>query len=252
MKSPAIAFTAHNIALEDGTFTRPNSPVTADEPITRAVMRSLSLFFPASERKGKTIVDLGCLEGGYTVEFARAGFEATGLEAREQNIERCEYVASQLRLPNLHFVRDDARNLGEYGPFDAVFCCGLLYHLDRPASYLKLLGQQTNRLLILQTHYALPHSTPAHFSLSELTEHDGYLGRWYQEFPEGTDQSDIEASSWSAYGNARSFWIERRHLIQAIRDAGFQTVYEQPDFVGNNVTDNYIEEQHRSLFIAVR
>ncbi|MGO9583348.1 MAG: class I SAM-dependent methyltransferase, partial [Acidimicrobiales bacterium] len=135
MKSPAIAFTAHNIALEDGTFTRPNSPVTADEPITRAVMRSLSLFFPASERKGKTIVDLGCLEGGYTVEFARAGFEATGLEAREQNIERCEYVASQLRLPNLHFVRDDARNLGEYGPFDAVFCCGLLYHLDRPASY---------------------------------------------------------------------------------------------------------------------
>ena len=76
MKSPAIPFTAHNIVLNDGTLTRPNSPITADEPVARAVMRSLDLFFPPLERKGKTIVDLGCLEGGYTVEFARAGFEA--------------------------------------------------------------------------------------------------------------------------------------------------------------------------------
>lgn len=252
MESPVIPFTAHNIVLNDGTFTRPDSPVTAEEPVTRAVMRSLDIFFPPSERKGKTIVDLGCLEGGYTAEFARAGFEATGLEAREQNVERCEYVASQLRLPNLRFVCDDARNVGDYGPFDAVFCCGLLYHLDRPASYLRLLAQQTKRLLILHTHYALPDGTPTPFSLSELTEHDGYRGRWYQEFPEGADQRDIEASSWSAYGNSRSFWIERHHLIQAIRDAGFSTVYEQPDFVTNNVTDHYIEQQHRSLFVAVR
>ena len=252
MKSPAIPFTAHNIVLGDGTLTRPNSPVTADEPVTRAVMRSLDLFFPPSERKGKTIVDLGCLEGGYTVEFARAGFEATGMEAREQNVERCDFVASQLALPNLHFVRDDVRNLGNYAPFDAIFCSGLLYHLDRPATYLRLLAQQANHLLILQTHYALPDSTPGHFSLSELTEHDGYEGRWYGEFPEHADQRYIEALSWSAYGNPRSFWLERRHLIQAIRDAGFSTVYEQPDFVSNNVTDHYIEEQHRSLFVAVR
>ena len=107
MKSPAIVFTAHNIALDDGTFTRPNSPVTADEPITGAVMRSLNLFFPPSERKGKTIVDLGCLEGGYTVEFARAGFEATGLEAREQNIER---PAGGTELRQAHHGRDPPKS----------------------------------------------------------------------------------------------------------------------------------------------
>src|ERR1035437_4088658 len=161
MKSPAMPFTAHNIVLGDGTLTRPNSPVTADEPVTRAVMRSLDLFFPPSERKGKTIVDLGCLEGGYTVEFARAGFEATGMEAREQNVERCDFVASQLALPNLHFVRDDVRNLGNYAPFDAIFCSGLLYHLDRPATYLRLLAQQANHLLILHTHYGLPTKIPS-------------------------------------------------------------------------------------------
>jgi SAM-dependent methyltransferase len=252
MHSPAIPFTAHNIVLNDGTLTKPNSPVTADEPVARAVMRSLDLFFPPAERKGKTIVDLGCLEGGYTVEFARAGFEATGIEVRAQNVERCDFVASQLRLPNLHFARDDVRNLGNYPPFDAIFCSGLLYHLDRPATYLRLLAQQAKRLLILQTHYALTDSTPPDFSLSELTEHDGYQGRWYREFLESAEQADIEALSWAAYGNPRSFWIERLHLIQAIRDAGFSTVYEQPDFVSNNVTDHYIEEQDRSLFLAVR
>jgi SAM-dependent methyltransferase len=252
MKSSAMPFTAHNIVLNDGTLTRPNSPLTADEPVTRAVLRTLDLFFPPATREGTTIVDLGCLEGGYTVEFARAGFEATGIEAREQNLERCDFVAAQLQLPNLHFVRDDVRNLGNYPPFDAIFCSGLLYHLERPATYLRLLAQQANRLLILQTHYALAESTPTDFKLSELTEHDGYQGRWYREFPEDADQKDIEALNWAAYGNPRSFWLERRHLIQAIRDAGFRTVYEQPDFVSNNVTDHYIEEQHRSLFLAVR
>ncbi len=227
-------------------------PLTATEPVTRAVMRTLDLFFPRAERKGKSLIDLGCLEGGYTVEFARAGFDAVGLDAREQNIARCQLVALRLGMPNLRFVRGDARDLADYPAFDVVFCSGLLYHLDRPVTYLRLLAQRTRRLLVLQTHYALPSGGPAHFSLSELVEHEGYQGRWYREFADEAAPEEVEAANWSSYGNAQSFWLERRHLIQAIRDAGFSTVYEQPDFVANNVTDPYIEEQQRSLFVAVR
>ncbi|MHB1527730.1 MAG: class I SAM-dependent methyltransferase [Candidatus Dormibacteria bacterium] len=252
MPDPIIPFTAHNIRLGDGSCTRPNAPLTADEPVTRAVMRTLDLLFPSAQRRGTTVVDLGCLEGGYAVEFARAGFEVTGLEARRVNLERCQFVAAALDLPNLHFVRDDARNLGEYPPFDVVFCSGLLYHLDRPAAYLNLLAARTRRLLILQTHYALPDRTPPDFALSELTTHEGYQGRWYREFADEVAQDDIEASNWSSYGNPRSFWLERTNLLQALRDSGFDIVYEQLDFVTNNVTDHYIQEQHRSLFLALR
>jgi len=46
--------------------------------------------------------------------------------------------------------------------------------------------------------------------------------------------------------------IEGCHLIQAIRDAGPNAVHEQPDFVGNNVTDDCIKRQHRSLSAAER
>jgi SAM-dependent methyltransferase len=251
MDSPLIPFTAHNIELPDGTRTCPGVPVTAEEPVTGAVLRTLDTFFPPSGRRRTTVIDLGCLEGGYTVEFARAGFDATGLEARAINFARCQLVADQLRMANLHFVRDDARNLGRYPIFDVVFCSGLLYHLDRPATFLRLLAQRTKRLLILQTHYSLSSVVPPQFDLSDLVEHDGYLGRWYREFAQDPDPGELEASNWSSYGNRRSFWLERSHLIQAIRDAGFTTVYEQPDFVANNVTDHYIEEQQRSLFVAV-
>ncbi len=251
MESELIPFTAHNIQLPDGTLTRPGVPTTAQEPVTRAVLRTLDIFFPPAARTQASIVDLGCLEGGYTVEFARAGFQATGLEARQLNYARCQLVATELGLGNLQFVRDDARNLANYPLFDVIFCSGLLYHLDRPATYLRLLAQRSRRLLILQTHYSLPRSVPPQFQLSELVQHDGYWGRWYREFSDDPDPGEVEASNWSSYGNARSFWLERNHLLQAIRDAGFQTVYEQLDFVSNNVTDRYIEEQHRSLFVAV-
>jgi SAM-dependent methyltransferase len=252
MTSAIIPFTAHNIQLKDGSCTRPGASFTADEPVTRAVMRTLDLFFPAAQRTGTTVIDIGCLEGGYAVEFARAGFEVTGLEARRVNVERCEFAAAALGLANLRFVCDDARNLGAYEPFDIVFCSGLLYHLDNPASYLRLLANRTKRMLILQTHYAMADRVPAEFALSELTEHEGYLGRWYREFPDEVSTEEVESSNWSSYGNPRSFWLERRHLLQALRDAGFEAVYEQLDFVRNNVTDSYIEDQHRSLFIALR
>jgi SAM-dependent methyltransferase len=252
MTDALVPFTAHNIQLRDGACTRPGAPLTAEEPVTRAVMRTLDLFFPPPQRSGTTVIDIGCLEGGYAVEFARAGFEVTGLEARQVNVERCEFAAAALALHNLRFVRDDARNLAAYPPFDVTFCSGLLYHLDNPAGYLRLLASRTQRMLILQTHYAVAGSVPAQFALSELTEHEGYQGRWYREFPDEVSPQEVEASNWSSYGNPRSFWLERRNLLQALRDAGFDSVYEQLDFVRNNITDPYIEEQHRSLFIALR
>ena len=66
------------------------------------------------------IADLGCLEGGSTVEFARLGFQSLGIDVREPNIEACRYVQSKTALPNLTFARDDVWNIANYGSFDAV------------------------------------------------------------------------------------------------------------------------------------
>lgn len=60
----------------------------------KSIVNSLDLFFPGKkeERRKLRVVDLGCLEGGYAVEFAKLGFDTLGIDAREENIQKCNYV----------------------------------------------------------------------------------------------------------------------------------------------------------------
>ena len=133
-------FTAHNIRLPDGSCTAPEIGwLTADSPWFKAAARVVRLIY-AADHEDKSLVDLGCLEGGYTVEFARMGLQATGIEVRQSNFENCLIVQDKVRLPNLRFCKDDVWNLPRHGHFSTAFCCGLLYHLDRPAAFVSLSG----------------------------------------------------------------------------------------------------------------
>lgn len=132
-------------------------------------------------------------------------------------------------IPGLAYICDDVRNTGEYGPFDAVFCCGLLYHLDEPVRFLRLLGQVTRRLLIIQTHVAT----------APDAENEGRPGSWYDE---GGSQSP-----WSSWGNPRSFWLSRPALLEAVQDAGFGLVMELHDHLAD-----IRGAPDRGMFAAVR
>lgn len=253
IQSSLPAFSAHNIKLPDGRETLPGQGLIEQSGVSQAALRTLKSLFRPEEIPGTSVVDLGCLEGGYTLAFARAGFRATGLEVRDQNIECCRFVEQEVKLDNLTFVQDDARNVGEYGPFDATFCCGLLYHLDSPTAYLKTLAACTRRALILQTHFAqdtLP--KPHEGRLSEMSWHEGNPGRWYREFDESASREEVAGALWASWGNNASFWIEKKHLLRSLVDAGFDCVYEQYDFLSDIVSDTYWEEQGRSMFIAVK
>ena len=179
-----------------------------------------------------------CLEGGWTAFFAQAGLSCLGIEGRQANFDRCELVERELGLGSkLPFVRDDVREPERYGPFDVTFCAGILYHLDRPVSFLVTVAHSTKRLLILDTHYAmdsLPISYPSDPDrapdLSEVTTHEGVHGRWYQEHLEGETEAQIRDGLWASLDNRRSFWIDRRDLIATLIRLGFSPVYEQLDY----------------------
>ena len=217
-------------------------------------MRALEALLPILDQGlPPRVVDLGCLEGGYAVEFARAGYDVVGVEARGSNIERCNFVAEQVNLPNLRFAQDDVRYLRRYGTFDAVFCCGLLYHLDRPVAFLTEVADLTRRLLLLQTHYATPDDeTWDRFRLSPMTVHEGRMGRWYTEWEPGLSDEEIETLSWASVGNSSSFWLEKRQLLQTLVDVGFPIVCEQFDFLDDIVGSDYIEQEHRSFFLGLK
>ena len=70
-----VTFTGHNIRLDDGSCTLPSiGLVMSDYPWFRSARRVLDLALPGDRRRYR-LADLGCLEGGFSVEFARLGFD---------------------------------------------------------------------------------------------------------------------------------------------------------------------------------
>jgi Methyltransferase domain len=276
----ALEFTAHNIRLDDGTFTKPESTRSmVDHPWFISARGILETVFPGDKSQLR-LADVGCLEGGYAVEFARMGFRVLGIEVRELNIAACNYVKSKIDLPHLEFVQDNALNIAKYGEFDAVFCCGLLYHLDRPKQYLETLSTVTKKLLILQTHFSLISRNdtrfrlptwvrwrwytnkllrkpePIKFSLSSPSENEGLAGRWFMEFSNDRSFNKRETAKWSSWDNRRSFWIQREYLLQTIRDVGFNLVMEEYDHLEPSIAESLLGGSYqanlRGTFIGIK
>ena len=250
-----IAFTAHNIRLDNGTFTKPEVGQSMEaDPWCAAARRILETVFPGQKSQLR-LADLGCLEGGYAVEFARMGFQVLGVEVRKENFAACQYVKANTRLPLLDFVCDNAWNIARYGSFHAVFCCGLLYHLDRPKKFLETLSSVTKKLLIVQTHFSTDQASRK-FPLSDVTENEGLRGRWYTEFANDDAFQNRETVKWASWDNRRSFWISRDYLLQAIRDIGFDVVLEQFDGLGANIVESmnsgYYHTDDRGTFIGIK
>ena len=243
-----------------------------------AAKRLLDATFPGDKSR-RRIADLGCLEGGYAVEFARLGFQSLGLDVRESNIDACRYVKSRVNLPNLEFVRDDVWNIAAHGRFDVTFCCGLFYHLDKPREFLNVLSSVTQRVLILQTHFSEAKDSPSFIQprrlrralarvfplkntattthkLSFLTRHEGVPGRWFSEFRNARAFRDRANRRWASWNNRGSFWIQREYLLQAMRDAGFDLVLEQFDPLGANIafemTKGSYRTSGRGTFVGIK
>ena len=248
-------FTAHNILLDNGEYTKPDAPFSMDaDPWVLSAKQIIKLVYPT--KKKITLVDLGCLEGGHSVEFARMGLETLGIEVRDSNFNCCEYVKNNVNLPNLSFMKDDVMNISNYNNFDVSFCCGLLYHLDKPKYFLEELSKKTKKLMLIQTHFSIKENISKRFELSELTTNEGIKGRWYSEFESETSKKSQESNMrWSSFENSRSFWIQREYLIGLIYDLGFQTVLEQFDTFAPDITsvlNNQYTDHLRGTFIGIR
>ncbi|MEY2548264.1 MAG: hypothetical protein QOD64_846 [Verrucomicrobiota bacterium] len=104
-----------------------------------------------------TILELGSLEGAHTFLLAQhPGVKRVlALEGREANLRKARFLQGLLRVPNVEFAQANLEeaDLAAFGKFEAVFCCGLLYHLPEP---WKLLAQlpEVAPLLFIWTQYA--------------------------------------------------------------------------------------------------
>jgi SAM-dependent methyltransferase len=95
----------------------------------------------------RTAVDVGCGLGHFSGLLQSIGFEITGVDGRQQNVEE-----AQRRNPNIRFLRFDAEDpsLLSLGRFDLVFCFGLLYHLENPLLAIRHLRAMTEKVLLVE------------------------------------------------------------------------------------------------------
>lgn len=226
----AESWTGHNIALTHSESTIPGVMLISDDERTKAVKACIRRFV---QKPRIRILDLGSNEGGLSLEMAREGWETLGVEGREQNFRKAELIRRYFALPNLTFQHRDVKDLSpeKDGTFDAILCCGLLYHIDQPFAHLEQMARLLNDdgLFFLDTHVApdersMRYGTHArHLSEETTFEHEGrtYSGRWFAE-PHETNLDE----QWRAVSNERSFWPDRRSLIRALYHTGYRSIHE--------------------------
>lgn len=211
-----------NIRLSEDVYT-----ISPDEFSPQLqVKRVVQLIADLAEKPfaDLRILDLACLEGIYSVEFALKGSKVVGIEAREANIEKARFAKDVLKLPNLDFYQDDVRNLSRdaYGLFDVVFCSGILYHLDAPDvfSFIESCADVCTHLMIIDTHISVEPKMPYVFKRKK------YWGRRYIEHGINASQREKDRSVWASIDNEESFWLTKASLLNVLLDTGFTSVLE--------------------------
>lgn len=221
-----LPFSTHDIELSPGLSTLPGGGVVA----ARDYRLRVAVQACGGSLVGKTIIDLGCLEGGFSVAFARCGAKhVVGVEARSLSVERCELTRRLLGLENLEFVHGDALSELEGNPqgFDLIFMSGLLYHLANPALLLEAARRGSRGAVLIDTHVA-GREGPSHGCSADTVTltHRGrtYQGRAFAEFPADESREMRESLLWASWGDATSFWPFREDLERLLADSGFTEV----------------------------
>jgi 2-polyprenyl-3-methyl-5-hydroxy-6-metoxy-1,4-benzoquinol methylase len=218
----------HNIPLPHGIYTAGcDTYYPAHREIMRLVQERLGRDF-----RGRRIVDIGCLEGYFSVECALQGAEVLGIDGKVLNVRKCEFVRSVLGVKGVTFALGDAMKVTRqsYGGFDAIFALGLLYHLEDPYTFLANIARLCDGCVIIDTHVALedqPETIKGDWrpELSEMRTFRfggrSYEGRLFREFAAATARDVKELSPTASLENELSVWLTEESLVQMLHDVGF-------------------------------
>lgn len=102
---------------------------------------------------GKTVLDIGCNAGFYSIEMKRRGAKrVVGIDHDERYLAQARFAAEVLEQ-DIEFRRLEVYDVARLGEnFDVVIFMGVLYHLRHPLLALDLIREHAARdLLIFQT-----------------------------------------------------------------------------------------------------
>ncbi|MFD1107360.1 TIGR04290 family methyltransferase [Sphingobium olei] len=113
-------------------------------------------FEPAlpQDLTGKTVLDIGCNAGFYSLEMKRRGAaEVLGIDTDDRYLAQARFAADALGFSDMRFEKLSVYDVGALGRrFDLVIFMGVLYHLRHPLLALDLIREHVaGDLMLFQT-----------------------------------------------------------------------------------------------------
>ena len=212
-----------NIDLGQGVMTAPDH-FLGDYPGFK--FRRFMDALPA-DLSGKSVLDIGCNAGFYSIEMARRGAtRVLGIDSDARYLDQARLASRALGFPCLEFRQLDVYDVARLGErFDLVIFMGVLYHLRHPLLALDLIREHVaGDLMLFQTMQQgsewvadVPADHPFHkpgtFNPPEYFDDPGYLRLHFieREFaPDWTNWWAPNAACSQAMLRAAGFAIEAR------------------------------------------
>ena len=171
---------------------------------------------------GKTVLDIGCNAGFYSLEMKRRGAERVlGIDTDDHYLAQARFAANVMNL-DVEFRRKSVWEVGSLGEsFDLVIFMGVLYHLRHPLLALDLIHEHVTRDLFLfqsmqRGSREVMHVDPDYDFHAELHfDAPGYPKMHFVEHRYSHDETN--------------WWVPNRACVEAmLRSSGF-TIQSQPE-----------------------
>jgi SAM-dependent methyltransferase len=177
---------------------------------------------------GKSVLELGPLEGGHTYMIEQAGASSiVSVESNARAYMKCLIVKEIVGLQRARFLYGDfdpyLRDTKDH--FDILVASGVLYHMRNPVELIANMARVANKLL-LWTHYfdaeklsAIPHM--AHRMKGSLdATHEGF-GHTLHRYEYG---DFLDTTRFAGGSEHYSNWLSRLDLEKALRFFGFKDI----------------------------
>jgi len=161
---------------------------------------------------GKSVLEVGCFEGIHTLGLRLYCKDVTAVDIRPSNVVKTLTRLSMHGSDAKVFVADVEALPEEFGRFDLIFHCGVLYHLMAPLEHVFALAHLC-KTLFLDTHIARNEREMIEKQVGGITYRGAYHDEagWHDPFS-GKDP--------------KAFWLDKESLFDVLRRAGFSSVRE--------------------------